>query len=396
MSPESGKGIRSLFVLDTEAPWIRLLLHAMPPDVRIFGFRVRNAFSFPGGLRGQLQKVGSSENGSESWNDTWVSIPGWNKAFGLSSWLVTRQIQKAIGSFGQPSAIMFNLPWYAGVAGAFSGVIKAYYAYDPYRFYDWDNTKVIPLEKKLLGNCDVGFGVAKLLVEDMRAMSTTPVHYLPNATLWSPGVTNLEWAAAARKDFELVPRPRVGCVGQINSNAYDWDLIEYLSASLPSAHFVFVGPRFKEKSTAAASRIEAVFALPNVHWIGPKPHSELPAYLRCFDVCINPLAATEHNHRRSPLRLFDYLATDRPIVSTAIAEAFSHVPFVSIAEDKEEFRRLLGEALTLEAAPDLERRRSYIVANTWHARAAELCALLNQASSVPSADTHALLERRHN
>src|ERR1019366_3560303 len=134
---------------------------------------------------------------------------------------------------------------------------------------------------------------------------------------------------------------------------------------------VFIGSRFKEKAGAAANRIDALFSRSNVHWLGPKPHDHLPAYLRQFDVLINPLLVNDHNNRRSLLRLYDYLTTDRPIVSTAIAEAFNHVPFVNIAKDKEEFRRLLGEALTLKAAPDLERRREYIAANTWHARADE-------------------------
>jgi hypothetical protein len=211
------------------------------------------------------------------------------------------------------------------------------------------------------------------------------------ATGWLPGSNYTEGEAAAKRDLESVPRPRVGCVGQINSGAYDWDLIEYLSTNFPNAQFVFIGPRFKERPSAEARRIEVVFALPNVHWIGPKPHSHLPGYLQCFDVCINPLGVSEHNNRRSPLRLFDYLTTDRPIVSTAIAEAFNHVPFVSIAKDKGEFRRLLCEALTLEAAPHLERRRNYIAANTWHARAAEFYAPVGGTASASPGDKRALL-----
>jgi hypothetical protein len=371
MKPQSGQGIRSLFVVDTEASWIRSLLHAMPPDVRIHGFRVRNAFSFPGGLRGQFQKAGRSERVSESWDDSWVSVPSWHRAFELSSWLVTRQIRKTIRCCGQPDAILFTLPWYARVAENFTEMTKAYYAHDTFRFYAWDRNNTIALEGRLLRSCQIGFGVAKRVVEDLQELARTPVHHLPMATTWLTGETNTAGETAAEKDLKSVPKPRVGCVGQIHSSAYDWELIEHLSASFPNAHFIFIGPRFREQSSPAANRIEAVFARPNVHWLGSKPHAHLPAYLRRFDVCINPLCVSEHNHRRSPLRLFDYLTTDRPIVSTAIAEAFSHVPFVSIAKDKEEFRRLLGETLTLKVAPDLERRRDYITTNTWHARADE-------------------------
>ena len=294
---------------------------------------------------------------------------------------MTRQMRKTIRSFGQPDVILFTLPWYAKVAETMCGVTKVYYAFDPYRFYGWNNDKVIPLEKRILRNCQVGFAVSRLLVKNLQHLTTTPVRYLPNATAWSPGQATTEGEAVAAKDLQSVPTPRVGCVGQIHSSAYDWELIEHLSASFPSVHFVFVGPRFKERSTAAAIRIESVFARPNVHLLGPKPHAHLAAYLRCFDVCINPLCLSEHNHRRSPLRLFDYLTTDRPIISTAIAEAFNHVPFITIGKDKEDFARLLGGALSLKVAPDLEARREYIAANTWHSRAVEFCTQVGRANS---------------
>jgi hypothetical protein len=57
------------------------------------------------------------------------------------------------------------------------------------------------------------------------------------------------------------------------------------------------------------------------------------------------------------------------VVSTAIAEAFNHLPFISIAKDREEFCQLLVEALKLTAAPDLDRRLEYIEINSWYARA---------------------------
>jgi len=389
MTIQAGKNIRSLFVVDTEASWIRSFLHAMPPEVRIHGFRVRNALQFPGGLRAQLRKVGRSEAVSASWDDTWISIPGWNKAFGLSSWLVARQIKRTLRRVGQPDAILFTLPWYARVAGNCAAATRTYYAHDTFRYYGWDNNKIIPLEKQLLDSCQVGFGVARRVVTDLQEQSRTPMHYLPMATTWRPGETSAEGEAAAEQALESVPGPRVGCVGQINRTAYDWDLIEYLSASFPDAQFVFLGPRFKEPSDSAAHRLDAVFARPNVHWLGAKPHSHLPAYLRRFDVCFNPLGVTEHNHRRSPLRLFDYLTTDRPIVSTAIAEAFSHVPFVHIARDREEFHRLLGEALTWKVAPDLERRRNHIAANTWQVRAAEFCTIMEATAGAASAKPEA-------
>jgi hypothetical protein len=352
----------------------------MPPGVRIRGFRVNSFIGFPGGWRAQFQKVGRWDEISESWLETWISVPGWHRAFGLSTWLVSRQVRKAFRRFGHPDAILFNLPWYARVAENITGVTKSYYAYDPYRFYDWDSTTIDRLEERILGTCQVGFAVAKLLVEDLKRMSKTPVHYLPNATQWQPENTIIDGVSAATTDFQSIPKPRVGCVGQINSSAYDWGLIEQLSAKLPNVQFVFIGPRFNEGPMNGADRVGAVFARPNVHWLGAKPHNHLPAYLLQCDVLINPLLVNDHNNRRSLLRLYDYLTTNRPVVGTAIAEAFNHAPHVSIARDNLEFCRLLGEGLALKAAPDLAGRQDYIAANTWRARADEFWQRLDLAT----------------
>jgi hypothetical protein len=373
--------IKNLFVVDTEAPWIRSFVRAMPEEVKVCGFRVQSLLSSSVGICSQLSKFGRTEVISSCWNDTWTSIPGWNRAYRLSSWIVTLQIRRKIRELGQPDAILFTLPWYANVAASLKGTTNAYYAHDTFRYYGWNNNKVIPLEKKMLDTCSVAFAVAKKVAEDLEEMTSTPIKYLPMATNWQSGHVSTDGDAAAENNLAHIPRPIIGCVGQINKAAYDWDLIEQLSKSFPNASFVFIGNKFKEPPGPASSRLAGVFSLPNVVWLGPKPHAHLPAYLKRFDVCFNPLGVTDHNNRRSPLRLFDYLTTDRPIVSTAITEAFNHVPLVQIARSNTEFCQFVAEALKLKSAPDLEKRKSYINANTWQMRAKEFCSLVSQAST---------------
>ena len=372
--------IKSLFVADTEAPWIRSLVQAMPQGVKVCGFRVRSLLSSPIGVCAQLRKFGHTEVISGDWTDTWTSIPGWNRAYDLSSWLITLQIRRKIRELGQPDAILFTLPWYAKVAASLHGTTTVYYAHDTFRHYGWDNSKVIPLEKHLLDKCSIGFAVAKMVVADLEEMTSTPIKYFPMATNWQFGQASTDGEAVAEKDLALIPRPIVGCVGQINKAAYDWNLIEHLSKNFPNASFVFIGPKFKEPPGPESSRLESVFSLPNVAWLGPKPHAHLPAYLKQFDVCLNPLGISDHNNRRSPLRLFDYLTTDRPILSTAIAEAYNHLPLIKIARSDSEFCQLLEEALKTRFAADLEQRKRYINSNTWQMRAEELCSLVSQVA----------------
>ena len=86
---------------------------------------------------------------------------------------------------------------------------------------------------------------------------------------------------------------------------------------------MFIGPRV-DQAPENVAEIQRVFGQPNVRWLGARPHSELPAYLKRFDLCLAPYALTPLKHSGSPLRLYDYLATDKPVLFTPISEACAH------------------------------------------------------------------------
>ena len=111
----------------------------------------------------------------------------------------------------------------------------------------------------------------------------------------------------------------------------------------------------------------------------PQPHEHLPAYLNGFDVCFNPLAVNEYGDRRCPLRLYDYLATDKPIVSTGIREAFSHGGLVATFNSADEAAALIMRMVQGGYPLDLLARSEYIRNNTWEARASLVRAQLDQS-----------------
>jgi hypothetical protein len=110
----------------------------------------------------------------------------------------------------------------------------------------------------------------------------------------------------------------------------------------------------------------------------------LPQYLQRFDICLNPLAVTEQNNRRSLLRFYDYLATDKPILSTALKEAEEHETHVRTARTLDEFTSLLRSMLDGSCFMDLKARREYIQKNTWQTRASALWTRI--AGTSPTSD----------
>jgi teichuronic acid biosynthesis glycosyltransferase TuaH len=242
--------------------------------------------------------------------------------------------------------------------------MKAYYVTDPFEYFAWPRAQTLEFERRVLEVSDIVVATSIQLADDFRTRVNVPVVHVPNAVSQS-------FLDALRRPLPRPARlgaingPIIGVIGQIN-DSYDWDLLEALSRELPDVTTVFVGPVMR--SETSTERFDALVARPNVVWIGPQPHAELPEYLAAFDVCLNPLRRDERNDRRSPLRLFDYSATEVPIASTAIREASILSDQVSIIESAEHGPKLIRELLDGPTI-DLSKRQAWAQQNTWEARA---------------------------
>jgi len=287
--------------------------------------------------------------------------------------LVAQAVRRLLRELPDTDAIVYTLPQYAGIAERIRGPLCAYFAFDPYRFYDWEPRATAALERRMLNRADVVFAISEALSEDFRNQTQTPVVTCRNAVSRSI-IERIRQPSPMPPDLGKLPRPIVGCTGQIN-RTYDWELIAALARELPDVSFVFVGPIVEEPSPIG-QKIKSVTQIANVHWLGPKPHEQLPGYLSGFDICFNPLLVNEHNDRRSPLRLYDYLATDKPILSTGIREAQIHVPFVEIGQNAPQCADILRQFMGAQYDRRIEERRRYIEQNTWEDRAALLLGAL--------------------
>jgi hypothetical protein len=128
-------------------------------------------------------------------------------------------------------------------------------------------------------------------------------------------------------------------VGSIDMTI-DYALTAYVLAENGDKNFAFIGPvdRRNERDFEVLRRNE------NLHYLGKKFWKNLPAYVQNFDLCIIPLAINDWMISSSPLKLFEYLASGRFVVSTlAIDEALS--PAVMQANGQQEFSNLINEGL---------------------------------------------------
>jgi polysaccharide pyruvyl transferase CsaB len=156
--------------------------------------------------------------------------------------------------------------------------------------------------------------------------------------------------------------PIVGYYGAI-AEWVDYDLIEFAARHLPEYSFVFIGPDYDGSMSQAPA-----FDLPNVFWLGPKPYGNLPGYLHHFNVATIPFVVNEVTHAVSPLKLFEYMAGAKPIVTPALREC-TRYRAVLVAEDSQDYVAKLQEALQLQDDPEYLALLDHTArANTWDKR----------------------------
>jgi hypothetical protein len=91
-------------------------------------------------------------------------------------------------------------------------------------------------------------------------------------------------------------------------------------------------------------------ALPNVKLTGPMPYQQLPDYMRAFAVCMVPHLVTPFTESLNPIKLWEYLAAGKPIVSSKVAGFRDYPQWVRLAEGAEEFVREIRAALAGRSA----------------------------------------------
>ena len=125
-------------------------------------------------------------------------------------------------------------------------------------------------------------------------------------------------------------------------------------------------------------RESALLSRDNVRYFGKKDYESLAGYVHYFDVCIIPLAVNEITRATSPVKLFEYMAMEKPIVTTALPECMKY-DLVNIAKDKEEFVCMVRKCWAQR--DDAERKESLRQCawdNDWEAKAKELKIYLSQ------------------
>lgn len=179
-------------------------------------------------------------------------------------------------------------------------------------------------------------------------------------------------------DQAELPHPRLGFYGVVDER-FDRELLDYAAQARPEWQFVIIGPVVKIDPASLPRHA-------NIHYLGQRQYNELPAYLRGWDVCLLPFARNRATEFISPTKTLEYMAAEKPIVSTPITDvAQPYSDIVYLGDTAETFVAACEAALNAGAEERARRTtlaRAVLAKTSWDATADAMNTLIEQQAAT--------------
>ncbi|BCS33192.1 hypothetical protein TBR22_A24190 [Luteitalea sp. TBR-22] len=286
-----------------------------------------------------------------------------------------RRLARELGT-GPVLTYVFH-PKFWPLARRIGGDRLVFHAYDLYHLQGKQTHTYDREEQALARAADLVIGSSTPIAEYLRTISGRHVETLDNAADYAAfSAPPLSWAEGP-PDVAALPRPRVGYTGALNRKV-DFELLADLSARRPDVQFVLIG-QMGRLDAVGESAAASLRQRTNVHWLGFKSPAALPGYMGAMDANLMCYRASGEAWTAGiyPLKLHEYLAVGRPVISTDLPTVRPFADVIRIATSPDDWASALNEALRDGGTGTPEARRARARDNSWDARAAQLGAWID-------------------
>lgn len=346
-------------LLYVEVPGLRAP-KASGRDMRKLWRKLRQAFQAPRPV------------GEQMWCITMPQIPfrRWAAVRKLNFMLGRYLVKQAVRKLRLPRTISWFVVPHAGpLAGGLAEDLIVYYCIDDYAALpDVDRNEVARMDEDLTRRADLVFVASATLLGAKQKLNPAVVHSphgVDVGLFQQASDRNLPVAEGARE----LRHPVIGFFGLIEA-WIDLELIAFLACNRPSWTFLLIG--------RVAVDIGELANMSNVLFVGPQPYEDLARWAKAFDVAIIPYLLTEQVLHANPLKLREYLATGKPVVSVSTPEIRQFAEYVRIAEDRNQFLRAVELALAEDSESERALRMQAVAKMSWECRVEEVLGIVER------------------
>ncbi len=166
----------------------------------------------------------------------------------------------------------------------------------------------------------------------------------------------------------------IGFVGNLDPVRIDYSLLKAIALAHTDKTLVLVGP----KNSPEISE-QGLDKMPNVILTGAKKITDVPQYLKFFDVAILPSLLNKMSLSVYPLKINEYLAAGKSIIATNFSEDIrSFSPNIRVSNNHEHFIDLIDVASTDYSDDLIQKRMAIAEKNTWGDRVNEFWEIIYQ------------------
>lgn len=268
--------------------------------------------------------------------------------------------------FTDVDLLLIDQPYFAGIEKRVNAKIVVYRPTDHYAEMSGDRT-VLLAEREIVAGAQGVIATSESVLDSvLRFRPGLPSMILENGVEYE----HFARGGPEPRDMRSIPGPRAVYMGAVDERL-DLEALRLLAECRPDLSLIVIGP-------CDHTAVRKLGPLANIHLLGQRSYSELPAYLNHVDLALLPFSDHSANRGRSPMKLYEYAAAGLRVIVRETPELLRRKEeFLVFYRDRQELVARAGELLDRRSGRqpmNRERIRNAARQQSWRIKAEQLLA----------------------
>lgn len=174
------------------------------------------------------------------------------------------------------------------------------------------------------------------------------------------------------KDLSKIKGVKIGYIGFLTEMRLNINLLAEIAKTKTDWQIILVGPEDHAFKNSGLHQIS------NIHFLGSKNGDQLPAYIKYFDVCMNPQVVNDLTIGNYPRKIDEYLAMGKPTVATQTPTMEIFKDYVYLGQTATDYINLIDKALKENSPEKQQERIDFAKGHTWENNVQEIYKAIQQ------------------